>query len=301
VRIIQFETKFDSSGESVAVESRQISSWVLINLVGGILIPFFASTAPLASLPLKVRIQRWLEIRQITGTVSSIQGQQTQPAKVGFRLTQIGDGIATGPRSRSVLAVDTGIGFIDVAERTVLRVQQLQALPDGGHVTHLQISRGQAHLRVRRFTNSSSELKIQTPAGWSAVRGTEFGVAVHPDGKTGLATRAGKVLTGAQGQVVPVQAGFQNLTVPGEPPSPPVPIRENIQLKLQVLKAINPYTARVVGQVDPVNILTIGDIPQITNRNGTFDVRVAMSATRRIQVLVITPLGSRQAYELAVP
>ncbi len=261
----------------------------------------FALNAPLASLPLKARIQRWLEIRQITGTVSSIQGQLIQPARIGFRLSQIGDGIATGPRSRSVLAVDTGIGFIDVAERTVLRVQQLQALPDGGNITHLQISRGQAHLRVRRFTNNSSELEIQTPAGWSAVRGTEFGVAVHPDGKTGLATRTGKVLTGAQGQVVPVQAGFQNLTVPGEPPSPPVPIRENTQLKLQVLQAINPYTARVIGQIDPVNILTIGDAPQIINRSGTFDVRVAMSANRRIQVLVITPLGNRQAYELAVP
>jgi hypothetical protein len=297
----QFEIKLNSLGESVTVESRQISSWVLISLLGGVLIQFFASNAPLASLPLKVRIQRWLEIRQITGTVSSIQGQLTQPARIGFRLSQIGDGIATGPRSRSVLAVDTGIGFIDVAERTVLRVQQLQALPDGGHVTHLQISRGQAHLRVRRFTHNSSELEIQTPAGWSAVRGTDFGVAVHPDGKTGLATRTGKVLTGAQGQVVPVQAGFQNLTIPGEPPSPPVPIRENTQLKLQVLQAINPYTARVIGQIDPVNILTIGDVPQIINRSGTFDVRVAMSANRRIQVLVITPLGNRQAYELAVP
>uniref|UniRef100_A0ACD5H295 FecR domain-containing protein n=1 Tax=Desertifilum tharense IPPAS B-1220 TaxID=1781255 RepID=A0ACD5H295_9CYAN len=50
---------------------------------------------------------------------------------------------------------------------------------------------GQARFRVRRFNHPGSSLEIETPAGSSAVRGTEFGVSVHPDGKTGIATREG--------------------------------------------------------------------------------------------------------------
>jgi hypothetical protein len=284
------------------LQSNRIISWVLISF-GGALLPSLFLSMPLASLPLQVRVQRWLEIRQILGTVLYSQQQTTQPARIGMQLREAGDGVITAARSRVVLAVDTGIGFVDVAERTVLRVQKLQKLPDGGHITYLQVTSGQARLRVRRFTNNSSELEIQTPAGWSAVRGTEFGVTVHPDGKTGLATRSGAVVTGAQGQTVSVRAGFQNLTIPGEPPSPPVPIplRPNTGLQLQILLATGQRTARIVGKIDPVNLLIIGDGSQIVDRNGRFDVTVAMSANRRIQVLVITPLGNRQAYELAVP
>lgn len=275
----------------------------MISLGGGILLPSLFLSTPLASLPLQVRIQHWLEIRQIVGTVLYSQQQTTQPARVGMQLREAGDGVVTAARSRAVLAVDTGIGFVDVAERTVLQVQKLQKLPDGGHITYLRVTSGQARLRVRRFTNSNSELQIQTPAGWSAVRGTEFGVTVHPDGKTGLATRSGAVLTGAQGKTVSVKGGFQNLTIPGEPPSPPVPIplKPDTGLRLQVLMATSQRTARVVGKIDPVNLLIIGDGSQVVDRNGRFDVTVAMSANRRIQVLVITPLGNRQAYELAVP
>ncbi|UBF25241.1 FecR family protein [Kovacikia minuta CCNUW1] len=261
------------------------------------------SHVPLASLPLQVRVDRWLEIRQIVGSVFYSRQQITQPARVGMQLQQPGEGVLTAARSRTVLAVDTGIGFIDVAERTVLRVQKLQKLPDGGHITHLQVISGQARLRVRRFTHNSSELEIQTPAGWSAVRGTVFGLTVHPDGKTGLATREGKVTTNAQGKTVPVSAGFQNLTIPGEPPSPPVPIplKPNTRLQLQILIAVSHQAARIVGRIDPVNLLIIGDQPQIVDRNGRFDLTVAMAANRRIPVVVITPLGQQQAYELAVP
>ncbi|MGA7938082.1 MAG: FecR family protein [Kovacikia sp.] len=285
------------------MRSRQIMGGILISLLGVALMQSLVSTMPLANLPLQVRIQRWLEIRQIVGTVFFSREQTTQPAQPGMQLQQRGDGVITAAKSRVVLAVDTGIGFIDVAERTVLRIQNLQKLPDGGRVTYLQVTSGQAHLRVRKFTNNNSELEIQTPAGWSAVRGTEFGVAVHPDGKTGLATRAGNVVTGAQGKTVPVRAGFQNLTIPGEPPSPPVPISPipNTRLQLQILTATGRQSARVVGQIDPVNLLIIADQSRIVDRNGKFDLTVAMSSNRRIRVIVITPLGNRQAYELAVP
>jgi hypothetical protein len=135
------------------------------------------------------------------------------------------------------------------------------------------------------------------------VRGTYFGVTVHPDGKTGVATREGNVETRAQGQMVAVQAGFQSLVIPGEAPTTPTPIPKvgSARLQLQRLVARGEGTAWIVGKIDPVNLLLIVDKPQIVDRGGNFDVTVAMPQTRRISVTVITPLGERQAYELAVP
>lgn len=250
---------------------------------------------------LQIRTSRWLEVRQVVGSVLYQQGARSAPARVGGRLQSVGEGIITGAASRSVLGVDNGIGFIDVAENTDLRVRQLQQLPDGGHVTRLSVSRGQANLRVRRFTHPSSELEIETPAGWSGVRGTEFGVAVQPDGKTGVATLSGQVIASAQGQNVAVNAGFQSLVIPGEPPSPPVRFSRDARLHLNTLAALEDGNARIVGEIDPVNLLVIEGVPQTTNRIGRFAVTVPFPPTRLILAVVITPLGNRQTYELAVP
>ncbi len=250
---------------------------------------------------LKVRVNRWLEVRQVQGAVTLIQGQTTRAARDGDRLQAAGDGVQTGANSTTVLAVDTGVGFVKVSEKTNLRVQQLEKLPDGGQITRLQITGGQARLQVRKFTNPSSRLEIQSPAGLSTVRGTEFGVSIQPDGKTGVATLEGKVAAIAQGASVPIVAGFQSLVVPGEAPTPPTPLREDTSLQLQLLESIGNNQARIAGRVDVVNLVLVNDQPLSLDRNGEFDVRVALPRDRRIQATVTTPLGSKQLYELAVP
>lgn len=250
---------------------------------------------------LKVRVNRWLEVRQIQGTVSLYQGQKLQPAQNGNRIQAVGDGIQTAAKSSAVLAVDTGIGFIKVAENTNIRVLQLEKLASGGQVTRLQVIGGQARLQVRPFTNPDSRLEILSPAGLSAVRGTEFGVSVQPDGKTGVATLEGKVAAIAQGVSVPIQAGFQSLVIPGEAPLPPTPLREDTRLQLQVLAAVGNNQARIAGQVDVVNLVLVDDQPLSLDREGQFDVRVPLPRQRRIRAVVRTPLGKQQIYELAVP
>lgn len=250
---------------------------------------------------LQVGVNRWLEVRQITGTVTFNQGQSSQPARVGTRLQAVGETIRTGSASSTVLAIDSGIGFVNVAENTTVRVEQLQMAPNGGRITRLQVTGGQARLQVRPLTNRDSSLEIETPAGISGVRGTTFGVSVQPDGKTGVATLEGSVMTAAEGQSVAVNTGLQSLVIPGEPPSPPVPITNNTQLDLRVLAPVDAHTVRVVGQIDPVNLLLIADLPQAVERNGQFDVTVPHSGNQRIKAVVITPLGTKQAYELAIP
>lgn len=263
-----------------------------------------AALAQTSDEDIQVRVRRWLEVRQLDGqvTLQSRTGA-LQPAQVGDRMQSIGDMLTTSVNSNSILAVDTTVGFIDVAENTSLAIQDLRTMPDGGRITRLVVSRGQARLRIRPFTHDSSELEIETPAGWSAVRGTDFGVTIHPDGTTGLATLEGAVVTEGQGEQVDVGAGFQTLIVPGEPPLPPTPIEGlgDTRLRLRLLTALDDDQAQITGRVDPVNLLIVNGDVQAIDDEGFFDVQVPIPADRRVRARVITPLGAQQDYALAIP
>ncbi|MBD2021595.1 FecR domain-containing protein [Leptolyngbya sp. FACHB-36] len=252
---------------------------------------------------LRVRVNRAIAIQQVAGTVTCTLQRVTRSAQVGDRLQTVGDSIATGKNSTATLAVDTGIGFINVAENTQVRVRQLEYTPDNGRITRLQVTQGQVRLRVRRLTNPGSTLEIQTPAGISGVRGTEFGLGVQPNGKTGLAVLQGGVQNAAQGRAVAVNGGFQNFTIPGEPPSTPVPLREDTRLKHQFRQVIEGGVRKIqlVGQVDPVNLVLVEGNPQVTDRRGQFRTELRpVPSYLRLRVTVITPLGKQQVYDLAL-
>lgn len=252
---------------------------------------------------LQVRVKRWLDIRQMAGNVQVLENGKLQPAKVGARLAGIGDGIDTGSSSTALLGVDTDVGFVNVSENTSLRIQKLEVAPDNGRVTHLSVTKGQARLKVRPFTHPGSELKIQTPAGFSGVRGTEFGLAIQPNGKTGLAVLDGKVNSNAQGKEIPVPRGFQNFTIPGESPSTPVPLKDDTGLKYEFEKVVERgiRKVRLVGQTDPVNSVIVDGIPRDTDRSGRFTadlLPVGSTPALIFQVTVTTPLGKQQVYDL---
>ncbi len=257
--------------------------------------------SPILGTAQQVSIKRWLEVRQISGSVQFYRsGQAATPARMGTRLTAVGDGLKTGKASSSVLALDIGTGFVRVSEQTDLQVQQMQLAAQGGRVTKLRVLSGQVRLQVRPFNNAGTKLEIQTPAGVSGVRGTEFGISVKPGGKTGVATLKGNVLTSAQGSSVAVKKGFQSLVIPGEPPSPATPLRNDTRLDIRQLTRQDEQV-RIVGQTDPVNLLTIADSPQDTDRRGQFDITIPLPATHQVKAVVVTPLGKQQIYELALP
>ncbi len=260
------------------------------------------SNTGFAQQSIPVRVDRWLSVQQMNGKVTYQYQRQSRSAKVGDRLQAIGDSITTGQRSMATLEVDTGIGFITLTENTQIIVQLLGMAPDNGRITYLNVPYGQVRLRLRRFTHRGSNLQLQTPAGVSAVRGTEFGVAVQSNGKTGLATLDGAVITTAQGQTVSVPAGFQNFTVPGEPPSPPVPLRDNTEISYTLERLIQRglRQVRLWGQVDPVNTVLVGTVPQVTDRNGRFSLMLPAVSVQTLQVTVITPLGRQQVHQLKI-
>lgn len=249
-----------------------------------------------------VRVDRWLSIQQMSGTVSFDRPSGSRAARVGDRLETVGDGVTTGTQSRADLLLDTGVGVVNVLEYTNLKVQRLETAPDSGRITHLDVTRGQVRLKLRRFTSPNSELRIRTPAGLSGVRGTEFGVVVQPDGKTAIATLEGAVVTEAQGVQVEVPGGFQTFTIPGEPPRAAVPLRDDPGLTAEFEKLIDQGLRKVqlVGRVDPVNVVTVDGVQQIVDGNGVFrSAAVFARSSLRVRVVVTTPLGKSQNYELA--
>ncbi len=254
--------------------------------------------------PAIVRVNRWLSIRQLRGGVTyHSQNGGGRAAVVGDRLQRVGDGITTNPSSTAILEVDTGIGFVNVAENTQVNIRGLRNASDGGRITFLDVPRGQVRLKIRRFTHQGSALEIRTPAGVSAVRGTLFGINVHPDGKAGLAVLNGKVLTAAQGKKVMVPSGFQNLSIPGEPPSAPVPLTNSTALKYRFLRQIQGGTRKLqlLGQVDPVNTVLVANTPQVIDRNGNFSLWVVYQPEEQVEITVITPLGRRQVHRVKNP
>lgn len=248
-----------------------------------------------------VRVDRWLEVRNLTGNVSYRHGQTARAARLQDRLSAVGDAIITGRNSTANLAIDTGLGYVQIAESTTVQIQQISRATDGGRITRLRVTGGQARLQIRRLTHRGSTVEVETPAGISGVRGTVFGVGVQPDGKTGVATLEGRVVTAAQGEEVSISAGLQSLVVPGLPPSPPVPLREDPRLDLRLLTAVDAGTIRILGQIDPVNLLLINQEPQIVDLTGAFDLQVPSLGDRHVAVTVITPLGTRREYQLTVP
>jgi len=270
-------------------------------IIGLLLLLFGLHSTTFAQSTLPVRVDRWLEVQAVSGTVTFYRDQTSQVAKVGTRLTTVGDTLATGKNSSAILSVDTAIGTVRMSESTTLQVKNIELLPSGGMVTLLSIPEGQARLQLRPFTNFDSELEIETPAGISGVRGTIFGVSVQPDGATGIATLEGRVVAEAQGQAVSIDAEQQSLIVVGEPPRSPTPLQEDTQLNLRSINPISNRTIELVGQIDRVNLLVIEDEVQNVEPDGTFTIRRSLPRDRRIRATVTTPLGKQQTYEITIP
>lgn len=279
---------------------RKFLIWFCAAWLGSLL--WLLGARGMASDSVSVRVSRWLAVRQLDGDVTFLTSTQSRPARRGDRLQNIGDGVTTAASASATLEVDTQIGTIEVAEQTQLKVQSLEVTPSDGRITHLQVDRGRVRLQIRSFTNPDSRLEIETPAGISGVRGTEFGINVAPDGKMGVATLEGNVATSAQGEEVEVPAGFQNVTIPGEPPSQPVPFSNEPRLDYQVERIIRRGIRRIVlnGQVDPTSTVLIKDKLQSIDRDGRFSLVFPAPSRLRLQVTVITALGQEQTYDLVL-
>ena len=248
-----------------------------------------------------VRVDRWLTVQQLSGKVTYFNAAGTSRlANPGDRLEAIGDGITTDKDGSATIGIDTAVGTVEVAPNTRLTIQSLEVTPSDGHITRLRIDQGSIHLQIRPFTNPDSRLEIETPAGISGVRGTEFGVSLQPNSTMGVATLHGNVATIAQNQEVDVPAGFQNVTIPGEPPSPAIPFTNQPRLDYQIERTVQRGIRRIglLGQVDPTSIVMYRGKPQPIDQDGRFALFFPATSRLKVQITVTTPLGQTRTYDL---
>jgi hypothetical protein len=237
---------------------------------------------------------RWVEVRQIKGTVT----YQGRPAKVGDRLTTAGQQISTGKDSSAVLAVDSGIATISLAESSTVQVKGLSVAVSGGRVTLLSVPAGLARVSARRLTNPNSRLEINSPAGVVGVRGTEFAVGVGPEGKAATLLLEGKVDASAQGQTVKIEKGYASVTFPGNPPAAPQAFKENMNYELISLSVVSPGKVRCICTVDPLNLVSLNDQPLKMDQTGKIDEVVPMPANSEYWLVVRSPLGNQISEEI---
>lgn len=241
---------------------------------------------------------RWLELTRLRGSVI-YQGDRHRAAQIGDRLYQTGQGLSTGRRASSTLQIDSGIGIVTVSENTRFSVRQLYTTSSGGRVTVLDVVRGQARVQVRPFTNPSSLLELHTPGGVAAVRGTEFGVNVSSDGKSSVGTLEGTVEVSGQGESVLVNAGFASVVVPGEPPTAPIPLDQELQLDLVDFHRRN-SRLYVQGRINAANSLFVNDQEIAVSRSGWFSTVIPLSRpTKTLNLTVRNPLGDERDYSFS--
>ncbi|MCT7951215.1 hypothetical protein NG798_15555 [Ancylothrix sp. C2] len=243
---------------------------------------------------------RSIQIRQITGNVS-VGGK---PAKVGEQLRE-GEKIITDSNSSATLVVEDGIATLQLSESTQMQVQNLDTTTNNGKVTRVFASRGQVTAFTRKLINPESRFEIafrgddeETEGGIAGSRGTVYGVAVGPNGKTGISTKEGEVAVTAEEKTVLLGAGTSSLVFPGKPPTLPRTTSENILLKVKLLSPSANQKVRVQAEVDPLNLVFLNGQAVEIGSDGKFDTVIALSNNRSLSIVVRTPLGQQQVYEL---
>jgi hypothetical protein len=255
----------------------------------------FCLGLPSAILPQSLNAQsvtntRNLEVKRVRGRVTL--RNSFAAVNLGDRLTAVGQGISTGARSSATLAIDTGIGTVNVAENTTFFLKEFSTTSNGGKVTILEVTKGQVRVNVRPFSNPQSKLEVRTPAGIAGVRGTEFGVAVADDGQTNIMTNEGMVAVSGAGESVDVKAGYASIVVVGEAPTEPALFTENLDLNLPPVERVETGGWAATGQVDPFNFVWVNEEPVPVMEDGTFVLNYDRLPEDVITIRVLTPLGS---------
>jgi len=156
---------------------------------------------------------------QVSGAVDvlPVGGEVWRSLSVGDRV-EVGDRIRTGPLSAATLAFFDG-STTDMRARTEATIAQMSSRRDGsGKVIVVHQWLGQTYNRVARLRDARSHFRFETPTAVTTVRGTEFAIAIEPDGATRVEVVEGVVNVTAEETTVAVQAGQETRVLPEQPP-----------------------------------------------------------------------------------
>ncbi len=183
---------------------------------------------------LKLRIPvAWLrveptavEIIAVGGQVSvvSAPGATPQAATTGD-LLKSGARISSGPDGSASLRFADGSQLL-LENNSELVMDRIGAYGNTGMVdTHMRLEQGRIDTRVIPERGSGTRYRIDTPAATTAVRGTDFRVAMDPDqGLSRAEVLTGRVQVSGQGRRRQVPQGFGTVAGVDRPPAAPVPL-----------------------------------------------------------------------------
>jgi hypothetical protein len=255
-------------------------------------------------------------VEEIEGIVT--YGPSQRPVTLNQRLESGESQLVTGNDSRVRLYVPE-LGSIEVSEHTALTIKTLSS----GR-TSLFVSRGKVRLAVgtlsgsqeqekamiaqtgqqlllaQRNANGNYPVDIETPAGVAGVQGTSFGVSVGPNGKTAVSSIQGNVDAIAQGRRVLVGSGQYVVISPGQAPISAQTTPARAKLNVLSLRRVDANTIRVVGKIDPLDILFINSQAIQTDVEGNFVAMVERPLNRRLKFVVRGPEVRETSYEIAV-
>ena len=259
---------------------------------------------------------RSLEVISLRG--SATYGTEERTLAIGDRLNASTQIIRTGNNSSLRLAIESDLGILEVAENTSF---QITTLSEGETV--LSVSEGQVRMSVASIFDDNSDftsakaihnptlqaqrnssgdypVRIQTPAGIAGVRGTSFGVTVDVTGQTGVATIDGSVAAIAQGQEVIVNRGESVVINPGLAPTQPAKTPQEAGFESLILVKMGSHRVRVLGQVEPMDIVYINNQLIETDSEGRFSTYLEIPPSRRLQFVVRGPEVRQRYFELSV-
>lgn len=149
-------------------------------------------------------------------------------------------------------------------------------------------------------TTSDAPVRVRTPRGVAGVRGTAFGVNVGPNGKTGVQTIEGAVGVGGRNREVAANTGANAVINPGSIPivNPTTP--RLATMRLRSIFRSNSRTTRFLGQVEPMDLVFINDVPIETDADGKFDVTLPMPPSGRFRFVVRGPSVRERVYVISV-
>jgi RNA polymerase sigma factor (sigma-70 family) len=168
-----------------------------------------------------------------TGTLVQVKGA-VEILPVGseaWRLSSVGDRIESGDRIRTGSFSAATLVFFDgsttdMRANTEATVAQMSSRRGGrGKVIVLHQWLGQTYNRVNRLRDETSHFRVETPTAVTAVRGTEFAIAIESNGATRVAVVEGVVNVTAEETTVAVLAGQETRVLPEQSPLAARPIR----------------------------------------------------------------------------
>lgn len=166
-----------------------------------------------------------LRIELVDGVISSFRGNVTidgQAAAVGMKVRQ-GMKVETGADAFVTVLLPDG-SAISLPSQSRIHVQRLRRiLLTGGLERRFRLEAGRSQSSVKPFKDPGSSFQVTTPLSVSAVRGTDFRVAIDPAGERALTEVIGGTV-GVQAEAdktetaVPKAFGIVSTPSGSEPP-----------------------------------------------------------------------------------